>query len=176
MLYAITPDFENEHDLLQIIFLIQKYPVSHFILRNKNLTLEEFYKYRDLAVKNLPSNVTVIINPRKISHQNIQAEALIHLNSQNLFKASESKNWVSASCHNIKEISAANKLNLEFIFLSPVLKTLNYPRYLGWKKFAELAKESKHPVIALGGLKIDSMQEALTHGAKGIAGISMFSS
>ena len=176
MIYAITPDFDDEHQFLKFISLAYKHPISHFIIRNKNLTFDELYHFRDLAIKHLPPKVKAIINPRKISHQHIPNNTLVHLNSGNLLNAEDHKNWISASCHNIEEISVANKLRLEFIFLSPVLQTANYSSYLGWENFAKLTKESKHPVVALGGLTIKSLEKALAYGACGIAGISMFSS
>ena len=176
MIHAITPNFDDEHQFLQFISLVNKHPVSHFIIRNKNLTFDELHQFRDLAIKHLPSKVKVIINPRKISRQPMPSNTLVHLNSRNLLNASDNKKWVSASCHNEEEILVANKLSLEFIFLSPVLQTAKYPSYLGWENFATLAKESKHPVVALGGLTINCLEKALDYGASGIAGISMFSS
>ncbi len=176
MIHAITPNFDDEHQFLQFISLVNKHPISHFIIRNKNLTFDELHQFRDLAIKHLPSKVKVIINPRKISRQPIPSNTLVHLNSSNLLNASDNKKWISASCHNEEEILVANKLSLEFIFLSPVLQTAKYPSYLGWENFATLAKESKHPVVALGGLTINCLEKALACGASGIAGISMFSS
>ena len=176
MIHAITPNFDDEHQFLQFISLVNKHPISHFIIRNKNLTFDELHQFRDLAIKHLPSKVKVIINPRKISRQPIPSNTLVHLNSSNLLNASDNKKWISASCHNEEEILVANKLSLEFIFLSPVLQTAKYPSYLGWENFATLAKESKHPVVALGGLTINCLEKALDYGASGIAGISMFSS
>tara|TARA_B100001939_G_scaffold77642_1_gene65565 strand:- start:673 stop:1203 length:531 start_codon:yes stop_codon:yes gene_type:complete len=176
LIHAITPNFDDEHQFLQFISLVNKHPISHFIIRNKNLTFDELHQFRDLAIKHLPSKVKVIINPRKISRQPIPSNTLVHLNSSNLLNASDNKKWISASCHNEEEILVANKLSLEFIFLSPVLQTAKYPSYLGWENFATLAKESKHPVVALGGLTINCLEKALVYGASGIAGISMFSS
>ena len=176
MIHAITPNFNDEHQFLQFISLVHKHPISHFIIRNKNLSFDDLLRFRDLAIKHLPSKVKAIINPRKISNQPIPSNTLVHLNSSNLLNASNNKNWISASCHNVEEILIANKLSLEFIFLSPVLKTANYPSYLGWENFAKLTKESKHPVVALGGLTINNLKKALAYGASGIAGISMFSS
>jgi len=176
LIHAITPNFDDEHQFLQFISLVNKHPISHFIIRNKNLTFDELHQFRDLAIKHLPSKVKVIINPRKISRQPMPSNTLVHLNSRNLLNASDNKKWISASCHNEEEILVANKLSLEFVFLSPVLQTANYPSYLGWENFATLAKESKHPVVALGGLTINCLEKALDYGASGIAGISMFSS
>jgi 8-oxo-dGTP diphosphatase len=176
LIHAITPNFDDEHQFLQFISLVIKHPISHFIIRNKSLTFDELLRFRDLAIKHLPSKVKAIINPRKISHQHIPSNTLVHLNSSNLLNASDNKKWISASCHNEEEILVANELSLEFIFLSPVLQTAKYPSYLGWENFATLAKESKHPVVALGGLTINCLEKALDYGASGIAGISMFSS
>jgi 8-oxo-dGTP diphosphatase len=176
LIHAITPNFDDEHQFFEFISLVNKHHISHFIIRNKNLTFDELHQFRDLAIKYLPSKVKVIINPRNISRQPIPSNTLVHLNSRNLLNASDNKKWISASCHNEEEILVANKLSLEFVFLSPVLQTAKYPSYLGWENFATLAKESKHPVVALGGLTINCLEKALANGASGIAGISMFSS
>lgn len=174
MLYAITPEFEDYFDLLQIIKSVRKHDISHLLLRNKNLAFTDILKYRALAIEHLPSSVKVVMNPHELPFRYRKYNTHLHLNSRNLFKVPKSSSWVSASCHNLKEIKAANELNLEFILLSPVLKTIKYPNHLGWKSFSLLAKESKHPVIALGGLNLNSLEEALQSGARGIAGISMF--
>ena len=174
LLYAITPNFINEEDLSKFLSNIRKHPISHLILRNKNHSFIDMMYFRSFALNSLQTNTRVIINPNDIPFKNIDESQYIHLNSKNLFKATANTIWASASCHNIEEITAANKLKLEFILLSPVLDTNKYQFKLGWEKFSKLAKESKHPVVALGGLEQNDLKIALFNGASGIAGISMF--
>ena len=65
---------------------------------------------------------------------------------------------ISASCHNANDIEKANKLNLDFIFLSPVLYKKDSRKILTWKSFKKLTKIAHMPVFALGGLK-DKIKE-----------------
>ena len=174
LLYAITPNFINEEDLSKFLSNISMYPISHLILRNKNHSFIDMMYFRSFALNSLQTNIKVIINPNDIPFNKIHESQYIHLNSKNLFKATTNKLWASASCHNIEEITAANKLNLEFVFLSPVLDTNKYQFKLGWEKFSKLAKQSKHPVVALGGIRQNDLETAISYGASGIAGISMF--
>jgi 8-oxo-dGTP diphosphatase len=78
--------------------------------------------------------------------------------------------WVGASCHTPEELTQAGKL-ADFAMLSPVLPTASHPGEptLGWSRFAEWAATSPIPAFALGGQTVDTLNDALTHGAHGIA-------
>ncbi len=81
--------------------------------------------------------------------------------------------WLSASCHDSREIRQANRLGLDFIVLSPVLQTASHPDDppLGWPAFADLCRQAAMPVYALGGMTRQHITTARQHGARGIAGI-----
>ena len=108
----------------------------------------------------------------------------IHYSSKNLSLLTEDSIWkkdrsfqtISASCHNAKEISIANELNLDFIIISPVLKDKGLNIMLGWNGFKKLASHANMKVLALGG--IDDSQKnyhtCLDNGGYGIAGIQFF--
>jgi 8-oxo-dGTP diphosphatase len=97
----------------------------------------------------------------------------IHLPSTELMELLErpAVELCGASCHNAEELFKAEKLNLDFIVLSPVLPTLSHPRAnaLGWQKFTALVKGCSIPVFALGGLRPDDLTTAWEQGAHGIA-------
>jgi thiamine-phosphate pyrophosphorylase len=60
----------------------------------------------------------------------------------------------SASAHNLREIRAAECGGAHLLFLSPVFSTRSHPgaRALGALRFALLARQTRLPVIALGGM------------------------
>jgi thiamine-phosphate pyrophosphorylase len=60
----------------------------------------------------------------------------------------------SASVHNIVELRAAEAAGASFLFVSPVFDTRSHPgaRALGPLRFNLLARASRLPVIALGGM------------------------
>lgn len=97
----------------------------------------------------------------------------LHLTAKNLHRCwlRPELEWSGASCHSEEEIERAAKLDLDYIVISPVLPTLSHPGLpsLGWERFAELAAQSPLPVFALGGMRMDLLEEAQQHGAHGIA-------
>lgn len=63
----------------------------------------------------------------------------------------------SASVHNLAELKAAERARADFIFISPVFPTRSHPGApaLGPEGFGALARETKLPAIALGGMNAD---------------------
>jgi len=141
-----------------------------------------------LALKGMQDMIRVLVN-RSIDAKS--GYSGLHFSSTRLFEAVnrnpnpklegegvaiENVELVSASCHNIEEIKAAEKLGCDFIFLSPVLQTDSHPdaNPMGWEKAASLLSETELPVILLGGLEPKDLEQAKDIGALGVAGISKF--
>ena len=100
----------------------------------------------------------------------------IHLQSTQLMQYQalpDGKLW-GASCHNREELLHAAKLGVDFVVLSPVLPTQSHPGQatLGWEHFSELCMDMPMPVYALGGMRADMLETAMTHSAHGIAMLS----
>ncbi|MBE9515724.1 MAG: Nudix family hydrolase [Proteobacteria bacterium] len=83
---------------------------------------------------------------------------------------------VIASCHDQAELKQAQAIHADAALLSPVLDTPSHPGAdtLGWPVFSELATDASLPVYALGGMEPDSIEEAQSHGAIGIAMITAY--
>jgi thiamine-phosphate pyrophosphorylase len=81
----------------------------------------------------------------------------------------------TASAHCLKEIRAAERAGIDLLFVSPVFATRSHPgaRTLGRRGFAALARRTKLPVIALGGMN-DRRARTLI-GAYGWGGIDAWS-
>jgi thiamine-phosphate pyrophosphorylase len=81
----------------------------------------------------------------------------------------------SASVHNLRELRAAERAGVHFVFLSPVYPTRSHPkaRALGPERFALIAHQARVPVIALGGM--DAAKARWLGGAYGWAGIDAWS-
>jgi 8-oxo-dGTP diphosphatase len=79
--------------------------------------------------------------------------------------------WVAASCHNAEELRLAENLGADFSVLGPVMPTPTHPGapVLGWPGFAELARDARIPIFALGGLQPADLGAARRNGAHGIA-------
>ncbi len=103
----------------------------------------------------------------------------VHLSSSRLLALRSrplSENFlVSASCHNREELEHAADLGLDFVVVSPVMKTVSHPgaEPLGWQAFERLVSYARLPVYGLGGLGFEELGRAKCLGAQGIAGISL---
>ena len=102
----------------------------------------------------------------------------VHMNSGILMQLPDNKLdkrlLVAASCHDKEELSKADKIGVDFVVLSPVLKTKSHPNAntLGWTKFGQLVSECNLPVFALGGMSHETIKEAKLAGAVGVAMLS----
>ena len=80
---------------------------------------------------------------------------------------------VAASVHNQEQLEQAERLELDFTVISPVLPTPSHPhaRTLNWGGFQALTEQATHPVYALGGMLVEHLPEVWQHGGQGIAAI-----
>jgi len=125
-------------------------------------------------------NVRVVLNAESSLLETVDADG-IHLNGERLAALTErpigQEKWLSASCHSLEEIKQARRLKVDYISLSPVLRTASHPgkARLGWQKFGELVEQATMPVFALGGMGFSDIELAINAGGQGVAGIGLFS-
>jgi thiamine-phosphate pyrophosphorylase len=83
----------------------------------------------------------------------------------------------SAPVHSLSEIRAAERDGAALVFLSPAYSTQSHPdaRPLGLARFAWLARRTRLPVIALGGMNEARGRRLASFGAYGWAGIDAWS-
>lgn len=81
--------------------------------------------------------------------------------------------WLSASCHDERELALAVSLGADFVVVSPVLPTATHPDAtpLGWERFHALCECSRVPAYALGGVGPAELTQAWQCGGQGVAGI-----
>ena len=172
--YAITNLSETTRE---VFFNQLKDKISNGLrmiqVREKNISYNELKIFSKEVIKICkPNNVKVIINSNeKLAHE-IKADG-VHLTSKDLLNAKvKPKNLiVAASCHSQEEIDIAEKIDVDFLVLSAVKKTLSHPNMspIGWKKFKKMANKSSTPIYALGGLGDFDYQSAIENGGIGIA-------
>jgi len=80
---------------------------------------------------------------------------------------------LAASCHDLAELQAAQRLGCDCAVLGPVQATASHPgaRPMGWDGFEALREQVSLPLYALGGLGPDHLEQARGSGAHGIAAI-----
>ncbi|PPT26132.1 Nudix family hydrolase [Xanthomonas arboricola] len=101
----------------------------------------------------------------------------VHLGSEQLASLQQrplpAEQPVAASCHGLEDLRHAQRLGCEFAVLGPVQATASHPGAtpLGWDGFERLREQVSLPIYALGGMQVDDLREARSHGAQGIAAI-----
>ena len=80
---------------------------------------------------------------------------------------------VGASCHDLAQLQAAQRLGCDFAVLGPVQATASHPGAtpLGWAAFEQLREQVSLPIYAIGGLAAADIDTARRHGAQGVAAI-----
>lgn len=79
----------------------------------------------------------------------------------------------SAPAHDLRELKAAERAGADLVFLSPVYSTRSHPgaRSLGRTGFVWIARQSRLPVVALGGMDARRARALSRSGAYGWAAI-----
>ncbi|WP_422505166.1 Nudix family hydrolase [Stenotrophomonas sp. GZD-301] len=101
----------------------------------------------------------------------------VHLGSEQLMQLDArplpADQLVAASCHDLAQLQAAQRLGCDFAVLGPVQATPSHPGAtpLGWEAFEALRAQVSLPLYALGGLGPADIAESRRHGAQGIAAI-----
>ncbi len=177
--YAIL-EGENHEVLASNLQTVLNKDIRLIQLRAKTLSDVEFRLFAKTAVPMINSNKSsVLLNTSPELGIELDADG-IHLSSQRLLMLDKrplpKQMWVAASCHNLRELRHAEKIDVDFAVLGPVFSTPSHPQLpaMGWDTFNQLVTEAKIPVYALGGLSEKDIELSVTYGAQGIAGISAF--
>lgn len=97
----------------------------------------------------------------------------VHLTSAQLtsMTARPALTWVGGSAHSREDIVRAAELNCDFVVVGSVKPTASHPGQtpLGWVAFEQMVRDSPIPAFAIGGLLPSDLDQAIVHGAHGIA-------
>ncbi|EZQ09996.1 thiamine phosphate synthase [Acinetobacter sp. Ver3] len=156
-------------DLNQVSYLRTENALDFALQHNQNNQLDQFIINRDVWIGLSKSN------QKKVFAVQFKHAQLMQLNSDSFMEEWKGIKRI-ASCHDHSSVSRAVALGFDAIFLSPVLCTTSHPQQapLGWTQFELLSKDIHIPVYALGGMKPELLDQAIQHGAYGIAGIRAF--
>ncbi|WP_298653718.1 thiamine phosphate synthase [uncultured Proteiniphilum sp.] len=154
--------------------------VSMVQLREKNCSSREFYRQAATIKACLkPYHIPLIINDRLDIALACDAEGL-HIGQTDLpYKVARKilgKNKIiGLSVENIQDALDANKLDVDYIGISPVFSTptkTDTAMELGLAGIREISLLSKHPSVGIGGININNAREIIQAGADGIAVVS----
>ena len=152
-------------------------------IREKDLSVRDLREFVSSA-KALasPHGAKILVNDRVDVALAVGADG-VHLRTNSLpvtevRKIVSQENFlIGVSTHSLTEAQAAATGNADFIVCGPVYPTPSKSGFgepLGLQKFAEICRDVRIPVLALGGITIHNFVAPLAVGAAGIAGIGLF--
>lgn len=181
-LYLITDRklFKAQCSLCLAIEDTLKAGVKVIQLREKDLPTRELlnmtYMMRDLTEQ---YNARLFINDRVDIALAVGADG-VHLGQNSIpvhavRKISGNKLLIGVSTHSIDEAIEAEKDGADYITLGPIYRTLSKLKYgkpIGINILKEVRAVVSTPIFAIGGIKLDKVEELTEAGADGVALIS----
>jgi 8-oxo-dGTP diphosphatase len=174
----ITPEPQNPADFLQRLEARLRAGIRLVVFRAKLLSADDYVGLARESIRLAHSfGAKVVLNSPPVMLE--EADGL-HLTSRQLWEEERvyqsplrSGQWLSASCHDERELQRAADIGVDFAFLSPVLPTLSHPGavHLGWEVFSATVEQVNFPVYALGGMDSSHVATARLGGGQGIAAI-----
>jgi len=158
--------------------------VSMVQLREKDCSTLDFFNMAVRLKKQLASfHVPLIINDRLDIALASDADGL-HIGQQDMPYAIARKilgyeKIIGFSVENIEQAKEANKLDVDYIGLSPVFVTSTKPELVNALELAgvhKIAAFSKHTMVAIGGINAQNAGDVLRAGVHGLAVVSAISS
>ena len=177
MIYLITNrHLVSEERYFQILKEASLAGVNNIILREKDLSNEDFKKLY-YKVKNIVNpNTNIIINSKIQVFKEVK-ENTIHLSFKDFINLKDNsiKN-IGVSVHTVEEGIKANNLGCSYILASHIFHTKCkeglQPKGLNFIK--ELKENITCPIIALGGITAYNAGHVIKAGANGVALMSAF--
>lgn len=149
-------------------------------LREKDLSGRELYELAS-RLREITSRygARLIINERLDIALAVGADG-VHLGESSIplpqaRKVAGEAMLIGVSCHDREKALAAEGDGADFITFSPIFFTPSKAPYgepVGTERLAEVCRLLRVPVFALGGIKQETVNKVLAHGAHGIALIS----
>jgi thiamine-phosphate pyrophosphorylase len=153
-------------------------------IREKRLSARTLFELTcDVVSLTRGSGTRVLVNDRVDIAVGAGAEG-VHLTQQSIDAAAIRHTFgddvlIGASTHSVNEARTARKRGADFIVFGPVFETASKREYgapVGLEALANVTGElAGFPVFALGGITMDNFALCLNAGARGVAGISLFS-
>ena len=179
-LYLVTDRHQTDgRPLMEVVTDALKGGVKAIQLREKDLGTKELlklaYRLREVTLK---YDARLFINDRIEIAIAVDADG-VHLGQKSMppfaVRRLQSRLIVGVSTHSAEEALRAERSGADFITLGPVYPTsskLVYGDPVGVVTLKEVAAKVNLPVFAIGGVKLENLEELMNSGASGVALIS----
>jgi thiamine-phosphate diphosphorylase len=179
LLLSDSKRFITQQAMLDCMDQAMQGGVDTIVLREKHLDSAKLLslasKMRMLTSKH---HIRLMIHSQADVAKAVEADG-IHVDAKSIPEIADIKTWlgagflVSASCHNAQELADAEQQGADFAFLSPVFPTQSHPGApcLGAENFIQTAATVSIPIIALGGIAPDVINQLQGYGVATMGGI-----
>ena len=177
-----SPDDPQFSEILRLVRAAVDADVPLVQIREKSLHARVLYELVARAAEiTRGSKTRLLVNDRSDIARAAGADG-VHLTTQSL-PAEVVRNifgaefLIGVSTHSLDEARAARVGGADFVVFGPVFETESkraYGKPQGLDKLAEVARElGEFPVVAIGGITLDNVDECFQAGARGIAAIRL---
>ena len=180
-LYLVTDrDLSLGRPLEEIVSEAVAGGVTMVQLREKDAATGEFVELgRRLMSLLKPLGVPLIINDRVDVALAIDADG-VHIGQSDMSYADARRllgpdKIIGLSVENFEDLEAANKLDVDYIGISPVYGTptkTDTAEPFGLEGLRKAVEMSVHPTVAIGGMNVATVGEVIAAGADGVAVVS----
>jgi thiamine-phosphate pyrophosphorylase len=177
-LYAILDATPNQPtaSLLSLAQKLADAGVQLIQLRAKHITARQFQESANALIAAAHNNVKIIINDRP-DVAAITNAAGVHVGQEDLpvtgaRKICPAPQWVGISTHNLEQLRAANDTAADYIAVGPIYPTTtkeNPAPVVGLELIRAARKLTRKPLVAIGGITINSAAEVFQAGADSVA-------
>jgi thiamine-phosphate pyrophosphorylase len=145
-------------------------------IRDKAATANELLREVEEALKISPPGSRLIVNDRS-DVARIAGAAGVHLGQQDLApslarRALKTGQIVGRSTHNLYQAMEADRDVVDYIAVGPIFPTTtkqNPEPVLGLDSLREICYKVKKPVVAIGGITLETAHDVLACGASSVA-------
>jgi thiamine-phosphate pyrophosphorylase len=178
-----TPDDPQFSSILRLVRAAVDAQVPLFQIREKSLHARVLFDLVTRAAEiTRGSKTRLLVNDRSDIARAAGADG-VHLPMHSLPVEVVRNIWgaeflIGVSTHSLAEAEAARVAGADFVVFGPVFETESKRTYgepQGLSKLAEVTRELREfPVVAIGGITLDNVDECFHAGASGVAAIGMF--
>lgn len=176
---------ERTVELREIVRGVTAAGVDWIQFREKMMTTRNLLALVRDAVR-ISKSTRVLVNDRLDIALAAAADG-VHLGGES-FRAADVVAWrqagrvsaaflIGVSCHSLEDVRQAEHDGADYVFFGPVFPTPSKARFgppQGLAKLAEVCRNTRLPVLAIGGVTAENVRDCAQAGAAGIAATRLF--
>jgi len=174
---VLSKEYASDGNFLSIAESAVAGGIDVLQMREKNLSREDLIGLGSvLSLLCMRGGVKFIVNDDPEIAKEVNADG-VHLGQEDIKKwpidkvrkmLGENKT-IGISTHSADQFRTAEDSDCDYIAFGPVFKTKTKDYCIGTEEIKEVASSSKKPVVFIGGIDLDNVDEVIKSGGKNIA-------